>query len=112
MKRELRQRWIEALRSGRYKQTTGQIGTNKGPNCCLGVLCRIARVPYKLWREDHELQDPLIHIEQRLGLSRDQITHLIHLNDGYTSRGIRIQPHSFEQIADYLEGRMRRRSAR
>jgi hypothetical protein len=32
--------WVEALRSGEYKQTTGALQDNSG-YCCLGVACRV-----------------------------------------------------------------------
>ena len=41
MKKEIADRWIEALESGEYKQTTGALQNNKG-FCCLGVLCDLA----------------------------------------------------------------------
>lgn len=34
-------RWIAALRSGKYKQTTGVL-CREGAYCCLGVLCELA----------------------------------------------------------------------
>jgi hypothetical protein len=33
-------KWIQALRSGEYKQTTGQLNNNEG-FCCLGVACKV-----------------------------------------------------------------------
>lgn len=42
MKAEIKTKWLEALRSGKYKQ--GQIHLRTGDNfCCLGVLCELAR---------------------------------------------------------------------
>lgn len=45
MNPEIKQRWIEALRSGEYRQGKGQLvepGGEKGDKfCCLGVLCDI-----------------------------------------------------------------------
>jgi hypothetical protein len=38
MKRELRDRWVAALRSGEYKQGRDQLRTPGGSFCCLGVL--------------------------------------------------------------------------
>jgi hypothetical protein len=41
MNPEIKKKWIEALRSGEYKQGKGYL--NQGDNyCCLGVLCDIA----------------------------------------------------------------------
>lgn len=45
MNPEIKSRWIAALRSGDYVQTTGRLrrGTDTGPQfCCLGVLCELA----------------------------------------------------------------------
>jgi len=41
MKRELRDRWVAALRSGQYRQGHGSLQTGDGAFCCLGVLCDI-----------------------------------------------------------------------
>lgn len=40
MTREQADKWIAALRSGKYKQTTGVLRNDNG-YCCLGVLCNI-----------------------------------------------------------------------
>lgn len=42
MKKEIMEKWVEALRSGDYKQ--GQLMLNTGKFCCLGVLCDISDV--------------------------------------------------------------------
>lgn len=41
MRAELKKKWIEALRSGKYKQTKGVLRNESG-FCCLGVLCDIS----------------------------------------------------------------------
>lgn len=38
--KQFRDKWITALRSGRYKQTTGYLKDEHG-YCCLGVACNI-----------------------------------------------------------------------
>jgi hypothetical protein len=35
----VKQLWVEALRSGHYKQGKGQLRSTKNTFCCLGVLC-------------------------------------------------------------------------
>lgn len=44
MNQVIRQKWVAALRSGKYQQTTQKL-KNHGTNnfCCLGVLCDIHR---------------------------------------------------------------------
>jgi hypothetical protein len=42
MKPEIKKLWVEALRSGKYKQAKEALRTdNKKAHCCLGVLCEI-----------------------------------------------------------------------
>lgn len=40
--KEHRRLWVEALRSGKYQQTTGALHDNTGGFCCLGVACDIS----------------------------------------------------------------------
>jgi hypothetical protein len=49
MIKEVADRWVAELRSGKYKQTTGYLNVVRSENeevpvgfCCLGVLCEIA----------------------------------------------------------------------
>ncbi len=39
MKSKIKEKWVAALRSGKYKQGGGQLKTLSGTYCCLGVLC-------------------------------------------------------------------------
>ena len=36
------QAWVEALRSGKYKQGKGVLANDNGEFCCLGVACELA----------------------------------------------------------------------
>ena len=43
MKREIADKWMEALRSGEYEQLKGGLANEKRTaHCCLGVLCELA----------------------------------------------------------------------
>ena len=43
MKKEIAKMWSDALRSGRFEQTTGSLSrTDRNAHCCLGVLCELA----------------------------------------------------------------------
>lgn len=48
MRKEIAEKWVSALRSGEYSQTTGMLVEHDGDNgdivgyCCLGVLCELA----------------------------------------------------------------------
>lgn len=41
MNTQIKEKWIEALRSGRYKQGKLRLRDNDNNFCCLGVLCDI-----------------------------------------------------------------------
>lgn len=78
-------KWIAALRSGEYKQCTGQFHSNDG-HCCLGIAEIVA---------GYEIKESYSQVENFYQLSyHSQITKLEELNDG---------GHNFNQIADYIE---------
>lgn len=41
MKSDIKQKWIDALRSGKYRQALGSLKEGSNKYCCLGVLCDI-----------------------------------------------------------------------
>jgi len=41
MKQKIAEKWVKALRSGKYKQTKHSLKDDNG-YCCLGVLCEIS----------------------------------------------------------------------
>lgn len=43
MKKEVKDLWVKALLSGKYKQTTRMLKNEDGAYCCLGVLCDISK---------------------------------------------------------------------
>jgi len=52
MKQEIAERWVQALRSGKYKQGRGVLKQDES-FCCLGVLCDITKDELELeWIPD------------------------------------------------------------
>lgn len=43
MRKEIKEKWLEALRSGKYKKSQGALKKTDNTYCCLGVLCDIHR---------------------------------------------------------------------
>ncbi|MCA2570674.1 hypothetical protein [Microcystis sp. M42BS1] len=56
MNKEIKKRWVEALRSGEYKQGAGKLRDADNTFCCLGVLCNL-----------HAQEHPDIAKEQNIG---------------------------------------------
>jgi hypothetical protein len=50
---DIKDEWLDRLRSGDYEQTTGQLRNNDNGRCCLGVLCDI----YAEQNDDGEWDD-------------------------------------------------------
>jgi len=110
MNQELKTKWVNALRSGEYKQTTGCLERKRGGkpigNCCLGVLCHIAGIDYIKDEYDRTffacgivtIQEPYLN---KLGLSKVERDCLINMNDG--EEELKIPRHTFSEIADYIE---------
>ncbi len=46
MKKKVKDLWVAALRSGKYKQGTHRLRGHNNRYCCLGVLCEISDLPY------------------------------------------------------------------
>jgi hypothetical protein len=107
---EVYQLWIDALRSGKYKQTDSRLrDTNawlgkdrRGTGfCCLGVLCDLAIKDGGLgeWDEANGPKSlsptPPPAMLRWLGLDNDMTNHLINLNDDHGK--------TFKQIAKVIE---------
>lgn len=104
MNAEIKTKWLEALRSGKYKQAQGVLRTADNTFCCLGVLCDIMypdnwgnvlqhSVEFKYLSNRHFTGLP-IGIREEANLSATSEGNLVCMND--TGK-------SFEKIADYIE---------
>ena len=100
MQPETKQKWLDALRSGKYKQTRDCLKNNDG-YCCLGVLCYVVGLKpvdlnfgngfifpngqHRSSTISHNFEDIPSNIED----------DLIDMNDH--------KGNNFNQIADYIE---------
>lgn len=113
----IKARWLEALRSGEYEQTTEELRSKAGCFCCLGVLCHLfTQEDGSEWNHrrlselddpadllpDNQLPGPRIAIWS--GLDWDQMVSingttdtLYNHNDG---------GRTFAQIADAIEAQL------
>lgn len=122
---ERRAKWIEALRSGKYKQAKGQLrvlfdeaeGIKSFGYCCLGVACDVLKDDLKgYWgagnyfsypTEDDKwnLDTGLNHeLQEYLGITFDQHEDLIRLNDskGCDFNTIARAIEAFAELSDRL----------
>ena len=103
MKKHVMKKWVEALRSGEYKQGIGWLVDNDDNFCCLGVLCNIAPASIRDewvftdgdWRMDGEGSGLSPKFRKWSGVTCDEEDRLVILNDR--------ERESFETIADYIE---------
>lgn len=92
--KKLVRNWVKALRSGRYKQAKRTLMSGSGLGrgeysyCCLGVACRVAKVPqeYGVFRFSngvaHSQRIPKdATLYRRLGLNFELSRRLMELND-------------------------------
>ena len=125
MNKEIKEKWLTALRSGSYKQGQGSLHTKnlKGESkfCCLGVLVDQIKDPDKgqAWEDglkpmspSSEATVPFItgntkeNYEERLHCDlSEEMTRQVGLNDYSTAKLIRMNDtgSSFEEIADHIE---------
>jgi hypothetical protein len=99
MNKRLRNRWVKALRSGKYTKNKHSLCSPDGKkHCCLGVLYEVAKgkkVP-PLMRNNGVLGDDLA---TDIGLNVPQ-SELASRNDGYRSS---LRALSFKQLASWIE---------
>jgi hypothetical protein len=83
MKHITRAEWIEALRSGRYRQAEGVLKDEDGAFCCLGVACDLAGVdldlPYLATTQFEQVGAGQLYTD--LGLHYNDCNDLAELND-------------------------------
>src|SRR5262249_30875840 len=105
MHREIKTKWVEALRSGKYAQSTGALQDHKG-HCCLGVLCDLVDPEgwgpidqgfYTHGEEDH-VSMPSEDVLVKAGLGASDASVLANLND--------VEGYDFQKIADWIEERL------
>lgn len=104
MQPEIKAKWLEALRSGRYAQTTGELFDGE-KFCCLGVLCDVISPNWGQtddegetyiaheFGDSNEILDPTFREE--IGIPSDVQDKLTQMNDDEKA--------SFAQIADWIE---------
>ncbi len=102
-------KWVKALKSGKYTQTTDSLMDSTG-FCCLGVACDLysKEHPRSTWENGHFMGQaftlPMV-VQRWLGLSTEDGSttdaSLVDYNDGNTSGDIR--RHSFKEIAKIIE---------
>lgn len=111
---ELKKKWVDALRSGRYNQTiahlkvvqsfhSGEETINPG-YCCLGVLCEVAGVEWKPGYQKSKVTCSAVvpegdvitnFLPKSLGIDSDTQWKLADFNDKYRW--------PFEKIADWVD---------
>lgn len=121
MDKEIKAKWVEALRSGKYKQGRLALRPTEDSFCCLGVLCDILGEKWIAPHEDGNAEDHFSDAEggtellsryvmKKVGLADDNpllqfgdtLATLSLLNDGSGSIG----PITFSEIADLIEAQL------
>ena len=98
MDAELKAKWVQALRSGKYDQCKHTMKDTTG-FCCLGVLMDIQGVD---WGSVDDLHTAKVPDAYNPGLSFNQMMELGKMNDGNFSG----TPQPFSEIADYIEANL------
>lgn len=102
MRKELKDKWTAALRSGEYKQAKDILKTNSG-NCCLGVLCELTNVPHVLNGDVYMFEFP--DGSRKCGMPSQRWMNDIGLNVINAGSLAEANDHgkTFNQIADMID---------
>lgn len=122
MNKEVKAKWLKALRSGKYKQGDSYLRRKDGTYCCLGVLCDIykketgeghwdgsrfnvgsygnSEIPPSKVAEWAGLEDS----NPKVSVPKKGSFGLTFLNDGDEDE--KIKKHSFKEIANIIEKKL------
>ena len=103
--KEWRRKWVEALRSGEYRQTSGVLRDRDG-FCCLGVLCDLSKTGEWVkdggdWRYQGYTDVLPKPVQQLVGL-RTNFGRIL-LREGHNLSEMNDTEYSFARIADLIE---------
>jgi hypothetical protein len=110
MNKEIKAKWVAALRSGEYKQASGVLRDSSNRFCCLGVLCNLhaqshpkvaaGQIDPQWYLDQSKCLPPVV--ERWANISEAAQTELAKRNDGAAGR----KRHTFAEIADYIEEKL------
>lgn len=107
--KEFAEKWLAALRSGKYKQTNGYLqrgkGTNK-TNCCLGVAGIICNIPqYKLIKKEtlRDFDDYKVPYQLIGTRGENELVKLLTDMNDKVLVAKKEYAHQFTEIADWIE---------
>lgn len=124
MNREIKDKWVTALRSGDYTQGYGRLRYQNGDgerHCCLGVLCDLAVeagvIPAPTTDEKGEYGYPVtnadgIHVYDEKGVLPPDVVSWADLPSsnprvpGFSLSGANDNGQTFDQIADLIENNL------
>ena len=104
MKSEIKQKWLDALRSGKYKQSYGYLynpnkeGIYPVGYCCFGVLCEVTNIEKDDKNEAYIFDGMKMYSRVPTGfcdLNQLDICDLMSMNDS--------RNHNFKSIANFIE---------
>jgi hypothetical protein len=101
-----KKKWLAALRSGKYEQARGVIRADD-KFCCLGILCEVLR-PGSTEAFNLIATENITKIldGEDFGLLEWNRNRLASMNDGMSFYGESFHPHSFKEIADWIEANL------
>lgn len=103
MNPEIKAKWLEALRSGKYQQIRGRLRSINGDAyCCLGLLCEITGgMPDEDWEKNSQSISLPVLCDSGLYVSKDDYLCAARILSSRNDSGF-----SFEQIADWIEANL------
>ncbi len=100
MEKELKDKWVAALRSGEYRQGKYELYDRDESFCCLGVLCAVAGIGIDASgnscvgvKKGGSGYDPIRDL-----IGREAVPVLMEMNDN--------EGKTFPEIADYIEANL------
>ncbi len=115
---DVKEAWVDALRSGDYFQIRGQLGDGGNGRCCLGVLADVVDIPSdclpegagheefrdRLYADKSNDRSELYHDFPSVGMLKEMGS--LGMSEAQALAQMNDDGHGFAEIADFIEKKL------
>ncbi len=110
LEKEFAQKWVDALKSGKYPQGEGYLENDYGQYCCLGVACRMNHPKVDLRHKffidaSKDSKKNKEYITKSLERSMPALLRGVDVDQSFVQKVSKMNDdgYSFDEIADWIE---------
>lgn len=103
MNKEIKQKWLEALKSGKYEQGSGLLRDLNNRFCCLGVLCDVLQEPATKCDDSYLYDSSAAYLPDTVALRAGIPSFFSNVRVQEELAAINDTSNSFDPVIEYIE---------